>query len=405
MTPKENYTKDAFWKWYTIIVMIMAIMIAAAFFLIYRARSETSDDNADSVAIAMQKLTKNDNFRYIESPMVYKDALSYGWEQWSWYASVNTNWKSSHGTEIKTVISEPWGGVQFASPRLSAREYNSLEFDYSQNGSSHVYVSFVSKEGAELGRQPVSWYVIREGERQHVVLPLRNFNAQTTLSGFSLLSDGPIEIVIDNIRFSTTINDKPMWQPPPAAVEIPTETFLPIILPYIHNFSGLGNWKTQTGKISLGQDHTLILEPNTAESTALVLLGGSENWRDYEFTTTIDWGQGESVSLIARAVSPDNYVSCLFGYNANSAAIYVQKFNQNSAVAQSPEFPVPIEMAWKDVRIGVRAVGSTIECLINGESVLRAQIDKPQSGGVGIETWDRQGHRVVIKDIRVNLKD
>jgi hypothetical protein len=128
-------------------------------------------------------------------------------------------------------------------------------------------------------------------------------------------------------------------------------------------------------------------------------LNGSWWWRDYTFTTDVDWSSGSNVVLIARMDDDENYFGCNFGANKTYVKSVKDGFSTNIREA---DFSISLDGS---LNLGVRAKGSNIECLVNGQVVLQGNgvnYRSPQ-GGIGLEVWDaRKGvSQVTFDNIKV----
>jgi peptidoglycan/xylan/chitin deacetylase (PgdA/CDA1 family) len=152
-------------------------------------------------------------------------------------------------------------------------------------------------------------------------------------------------------------------------------------LPYSSSTFG-EEWVSSWGKITKGEE--MVFEADEISTGAGAGLNGSWWWRDYTFTTDVDWSSGSNVVLVARMDDDENYFGCNFGANKT----YVKSVKDGvSTNVREASYSLPSEGS---LNLGVRARGSNIECLVNGQVVLLGNGVNYRSlqGGIGLEIWD-----------------
>ncbi len=167
-------------------------------------------------------------------------------------------------------------------------------------------------------------------------------------------------------------------------------------LPYSASTFG-EEWVSSWGRISKGEE--MMFKADEISTGVGGGLNGSWWWRDYTFTTDVDWSSGSNVVLIARMDDDENYFGCNFGANKTYVKSVKDGFSTNIREA---DFSIPLDGS---LNLGVRAKGSNIECLVNGQVVLQGNgvnYRSPQ-GGIGLEVWDaRKGvPQVTFDNIKV----
>ncbi len=167
-------------------------------------------------------------------------------------------------------------------------------------------------------------------------------------------------------------------------------------LPYSASTFG-EEWVSSWGEISKGEE--LVLKADKISTGAGAGLNGSWWWRDYTFTADVDWSSGSNVVMVARMDDDENYFGCNFGANKT----YVKSVKDGlSTNIREASYPLPLG---DSLNLGVRARGSSIECLVNGRVVLQGTGVNYRSaqGGIGLEIWDEKKGvaRVSFDNIKV----
>ncbi len=152
-------------------------------------------------------------------------------------------------------------------------------------------------------------------------------------------------------------------------------------LPYLASSFG-EEWVSNWGDITKGGE--MMFKADKFSTGVGGGLNGSWWWRDYTFTTDVNWSSGSNVVLVARMNDDENYFGCNFGVNKT----YVKNVkNGVSANIRESSYSLPID---QPLNLGIRAKGSNIECLVNGQVVLEGNGVNYQAsqGGIGLEVWD-----------------
>lgn len=178
-----------------------------------------------------------------------------------------------------------------------------------------------------------------------------------------------------------------------------------IELPYTQTlFIPGGEWGLGYGTLFLMIDH-LQIGGGKENTASLVLLDGGYDLEDYTFTTHFDWNRGTSYALVARFHNYENFVTCSYVDYGARVSIISQVNGERITHNSSPSLKTKSIESWKDLSFGIRVFNGVVECLKEGEVVLRNTLsDTPDKGTVGIAIWAKNpGEALVsINKIEVN---
>ncbi len=359
-----------------------------------------------------------------ELPSVYADAATYGWENWSWDATIDMRSSEeviSGERSIAVAFNKEWSGFYLGAPHFDTTPYDSFALSLlapSGQPTPTLYLEFYDQEGNTIGRQLLSWYapdyVIRSGLWYALRVPLSNLNIdKRNINGFAIVSSSVGRIYLDDIAFSKESVAHRAWVSPIDPSEIPPEKFSALSLfdfygtptPYTSDFFSRGNWRALIGKIDIRNGVMKFIVDEGASNTTLALLRGSEGWKDYEFFVETDWISGDTLDLVGRFKDEINYVSCSFADRGRYLEMSEWRRGGFIPHGHAPELIVSENEGWKNVRLGMRISGDRVSCIQNGEEALWEIIPTmPQSGGVALGAWDRPMYksRPVIKKVTVS---
>lgn len=383
--------KDKFWRLYLGTVIVLAVLIAgvSAYFF---TRGSFGDTVAGAVLGAHDEIVQG--FEFVETPVVYKDHLSRGWENWSWDSSVDPEFfaTTSRNKSIKVEFLKPNAGFMIHAPHFDVSLYKSIQISAYLKASNDqkFFIELTDANGNKIGSQLLSWYAenksMEEEKWYDLLIPLSNLNAfQANLGDIAIISSLPTTIFIDDISFSTFTSDIPVWREEKTEIENDN----PIPLPYKSDFFyRRDDWRKEVGVMETAYNK-MRLETGSTTNYAKFNLKGGNFWSDYLFTVGIDWAMGDSVSLTARN-SSDNYFSCSFFDDGANMTLYQIKNGESVVLESAPNFTIHRVYIWnKTQELGMKVVGDTISCLVNGDEKLKvkAKLPIPFIGGVGIELW------------------
>ncbi|HBV01456.1 MAG TPA: heparinase II/III family protein [Candidatus Paceibacterota bacterium] len=233
-----------------------------------------------------------------------------------------------------------------------------------------------------------------------------SFSAQTADS--SSTKSRPIATKTPTTRLTskpvpTPTVDEPTSAPAPSKPVL-SKPVSSATLPYLSNGFGHNDWDSTWGDFSIANE-TLNLSANDSTTGASAFLRGSNSWQDYAFKTTVDWLSGGTVTLFSRYHDSDNYVACSYvRYGAGATLVQVVE-GERTTLAENYSLPISLFTPWLDTHLGMSVKNNHVECLINGEVVLRFDSTMlPSSGGVGLEVWNqaRNSGRIRIKEVSVD---
>jgi len=158
------------------------------------------------------------------------------------------------------------------------------------------------------------------------------------------------------------------------------------------------DWAGTWGEVVQGGPLSVGASPATTGGSAFLL--GSNWWREYAFSATIDWQSGSHVSLIARNFNDNDFLSCTF---STTRAIVEEHHDGN--VSKLAEAPYTFSGNKRAAVFTVAVEGNTVRCYADGLLVVSGGIADPRlsTGGIGVENWDKTPGlaRMVVKNISV----
>lgn len=172
------------------------------------------------------------------------------------------------------------------------------------------------------------------------------------------------------------------------------------ILPFQEDIFQSDGWVNTYGSSDLGFDE-LNLSATASTTGASVFLDGTKLWKDYFYTTDLDWTSGSHVSLIARYKDSKNYHVCTFGKDSTRIESVidgkVKKLSEEKNFINVPDGKILLSVSVND---------DFMECLIGKTVITYATIPKDE-GGVGIKIWDKELGKasVSISGVKVDAID
>ncbi len=199
------------------------------------------------------------------------------------------------------------------------------------------------------------------------------------------------------MAFAPVVKESPA---PSAAPEIP------LSLEGVFGFSSLSAnlWSALEGTTT-GSSDSLILSSTASTSANSTILKGTKMWKNYLFTATVDWLKGSNFYLIGRFQDNKNYVTCSFSNYGSSVMLYQYKNGTQKTLGRSPRLDIPLVKPWENVHVGMKVVDNKIQCLINGESILKFENDTfPPNGGIGFRSWDKERGNSEVKVVNMKVE-
>ena len=345
----------------------------------------------------------------LNSGYFYQNGLLSRFKSWSW-ATVGY-WRSSDVTPagsyaLKANFLLPGGNIGMNGPTVSVAGFKSISLQvYPDASVGDLYIDLYGADGNSIGRQSLSWYasssVLVPNTWQKITIPLTNFVAgpehpPKSISGFSVSSKNPGTAYVDEVQFTKENTAQPLWVAPPEVAGLPFNPFAtssPATLPYTFSPApaSLAKWFTYFGVFAPGQNGEMQMGPSSANNTtgSMTIFRGGLAWTDYEVESVIDWGQVSDFSVLVRFQDDGDFSACAYSHYGDNAQIYFVHNGTSVTVAQSPGLPTKAYEPWSDVNVGAKVEGNRVSCLIDGKSVLSANISAlPTTGTAGFETWD-----------------
>ncbi|MDZ4240607.1 MAG: hypothetical protein U1D31_00530, partial [Patescibacteria group bacterium] len=353
---QNTHTEDHFWKWFLFFSALLSVgSISFLYFSFFGKIIAGSLPNSHSF---LDSNSLSSTTAPLGFPVVYDESLHLGWENWSTNTRVND----------KTRYASPWGNnsllVNFdfpyaefyihAGPLLPIAAYTSVEFDISadlQNEGELVMELLQNETG--LGEQSVEWYapqpLTASNGWQHIVIPLENLNATTTISGIRVQLNQIGRIYIDNLKFSEKVAPHSRWIAPVYVEDLyPQETWIQYPLSQVSRFDIASDWLTRYGGHTIAENNLLKGFALDNSQISLSVFTGGLTWSDYAFNVISDWGNYEAVSLVVRYQDADNYLQCTFSEYASYVEISETKRGKQKLLAHA-YLTIALDEAWKDI--------------------------------------------------------
>ena len=158
------------------------------------------------------------------------------------------------------------------------------------------------------------------------------------------------------------------------------------------------SWLSMWGSLDI-KDRGLDLRASKGSSGAATLLDGSQLWKNYFFTTHIDWQKGQSVSLMAHFKDNDNFTVCDFLPDT----VRIEQTIHGLEIKLAEE-KTAFMFPQHDMNIGISVNQNQIQCFIGNTLVAEANISENlNQGGVGLKIWDSsiENSEIIIKSVSV----
>lgn len=172
-------------------------------------------------------------------------------------------------------------------------------------------------------------------------------------------------------------------------------------IPYIADFSKSNGWQKGWGRIDF-KDNYMSLGYNNVTTGSSVFLDGSYSWKNYAFSSKINWTKGSNVFLLARYQDDSNYVACDFSNNS----IKVEQFLKGEKKILS-EVLGDFKFVGENNELGISVKNNTLSCYIDGKNKIDGYITENalSNGGIGFKTWDSEINNSEIIVERVNVEE
>lgn len=163
--------------------------------------------------------------------------------------------------------------------------------------------------------------------------------------------------------------------------------------------NGDGWINTLWGEMAFENSH-LMVRANPGGTGSVIILDGSHEWKDYQFSTNLLWHGGSNLYLWARYQDDENYTSCNFG---NDLVHVEETVGGVTNVIKGNEVTNENLLKQNSFIASIRVYGRTVECLINGHVLAKTEfLDKHLSrGGIGIKVWDHVNGTSALEVTRV----
>ncbi len=417
-------TTDRFWEifWLSFLgIFVISIVVSGAMFVSHinglnaAAVGASFDATKDPFADTLYKATPS-----IVDGYIYRNALPLGVGHWGWdsTAAWSTQEQVYEGSaSLRANFTAPWAGVGINGFAVSRSSYQGISLAvFPDQAVGDLYLEVYDSKGTSLGRQSISWY-LPEGKFvpnawQVVSIPLINLLGASdtkTITGVALSTKNAGVAYVDAIKFENTATPHEPWVPPKdgGPPYNPFATSTPLALPYTATFTqeDFARWYPYYGLFKLGKESFGIgPKPNETSDTVAILSGG-RLWSDYHVEVVLDWGLTSVFSVLTRVTGADNFASCAFSYYGQTAQIYYVKDGRSVQLSQTPSLSIKYFSPWENVSVGASVQGKRVNCYVNGDKVLSAEIPtlSPQ-GSLGFEAWDQNTNASLHAIKRIEVK-
>lgn len=157
-------------------------------------------------------------------------------------------------------------------------------------------------------------------------------------------------------------------------------------LPY-EKSSYFYDWEATWGEATTTDEGIFIIGSTGSTTGASVVLNGSENWVDYDYTVNIVANGNGSFSLLGRYIDGNNFVACSFSGNS----VWIQeKIDGNSKNVASTHVDLPlVNSVFRSTEVNMKISGNRVICSATGADDVVGEINSSRfvRGGVGISIW------------------
>jgi hypothetical protein len=205
--------KDSFWLWFGLFVALAGVALISAFALMFTLVPEYGSDTPAQVTPV--DLAGREPFPFVETPYIYRNALTYGWEDWSWNSAVDFSSKmfEHRGNVIRIQFLSSYAGFRVEAPSFDTEPYESLEFQINIAGgySSNLTVGITDLKGSTIGSRLIGESIDLDTYTWHpVLIPLDNLSATNKqIGGIYITSDTAGVIYLDNLKFKMKTDTPP----------------------------------------------------------------------------------------------------------------------------------------------------------------------------------------------------
>jgi peptidoglycan/xylan/chitin deacetylase (PgdA/CDA1 family) len=169
-------------------------------------------------------------------------------------------------------------------------------------------------------------------------------------------------------------------------------------LPY-HSDGVWTEWNANWGDVQ-AVGNVLALHSSAQATGATALLNGSELWKNYWMSATVDWKSGNAISLVARYQSDSkSFLSCAFTEDHILLEGH-ENGKQTTIIATQYTFAGKKDNA----QFGMKVVGNLVTCYTSGKNVsARVKESYLHTGSTGIQIWDpvKNNAAVDVKTVSV----
>lgn len=174
-------------------------------------------------------------------------------------------------------------------------------------------------------------------------------------------------------------------------------------IPYSSNtFDQSQGWVSSWGNLNF-DNRIMKIESGKDSAGSSVFLDGSKSWKNYSFSSTVNWEKGSDLSVLSNYLDDNNYLS--FNLTQSSVRLVLKNMGEQKILKEiKRELDVPKD----NLSLGIRSIDGKTSLFIGDKLVLEYENSeyKDLYGGVGFKIWDKQINNasMQIKSIKI-VKD
>lgn len=166
-------------------------------------------------------------------------------------------------------------------------------------------------------------------------------------------------------------------------------------LPFVDTFDTDTGWRRSWGTATVATDKSvLVLDSSSVYEGAAAILNGSQLWRDYTVTATVSSPNQNSVFMWVRFQTDNNNAACNFG----KGFVHIEQIENGQKHVIKGVRSNELEIPAGDFTVEARVHERTLECALNGKTLITSEFLSPELsfGGIGFKTWDPANGRGLL---------
>lgn len=167
-------------------------------------------------------------------------------------------------------------------------------------------------------------------------------------------------------------------------------------MPFEDTFAFNSGWRNLWGEMNISNN---ILETRAGVDTSgsFNILDGTLPWKNYLYTSVLDWKNGSHVSLVARYQDSGNYVTCTF----SDTQVRIEE-RIDGKIKKVVDSKINLSFSKEKLALSISVFDNKVKCYI-GDKKVSETFDLQSTmnyGGIGIKTWDEKNN---ISDVATTL--